>query len=230
MTPVPTAPAVLTGALAPLGTDGIVSGIAKEPAPGPWRIAALGIDGDAQGDPKHHGGPEKALHQYPHDHYAAWQAEIGPHPLLSRPGAFGENLSTRDWTEANICIGDVVRFGPVVLQVSQGRQPCFRLNRRFGREDMAVQVQRTGRTGWYYRVLEGGVVEAGAALAVVDRPRPDWSLARLIHLLYVDTGNMEALAEAATLSELAEGWRALFRRRLESRAVEDWSRRLDGRT
>jgi MOSC domain-containing protein YiiM len=229
MTPLaPRVPTVLIGSLAPLGADGIVSGIAKQPAPGPWRITAHGIDGDAQGDRKHHGGPEKALHQYSRDHYAAWQAEIGPHPLLSRPGAFGENLSTLGWFETNVCIGDVVRFGPVLLQISQGRQPCFRLNRRFGREGMAVQVQRTGRTGWYYRVLESGVVEAGTALSIVDRPQPDWPLARLLHVLYRDTRNREALARAADIAELAEGWRALFRRRLETDAIEDWHRRLNG--
>lgn len=228
MQPATQVPSVLVGTLAPLGQDGIVSGIAKTITAGPWRIAPDGIEGDAQGDRKHHGGPEKALHHYPREHYAAWAKEIGPHPLLSAPGAFGENLSTTGWTEGNVCIGDVVRFGSVVLQVSQGRQPCFKLNRWFGRDDVAVLVQRTGRTGWYYRVLESGVVETGSALSVVDRPQPDWPLVRLLHLLYRDTRNRDALAQAVEVAELADGWRALFRRRLESGVVERWERRLTG--
>lgn len=228
MQPATQVPSVLVGTLAPLGQDGIVSGIAKTITAGPWRIAPDGIEGDAQGDRKHHGGPEKALHHYPREHYAAWAKEIGPHPLLSAPGAFGENLSTTGWTEGNVCIGDVVRFGSVVLQVSQGRQPCFKLNRWFGRDDVAVLVQRTGRTGWYYRVLEPGVVETGSALSVVDRPQPDWPLVRLLHLLYRDTRNRDALAQAVEVAELADGWRALFRRRLESGVVERWERRLTG--
>lgn len=226
--PASQAPSVLVGALAPLGPDGIMSGIAKTITAGPWRITPDGLEGDAQGDRKHHGGTEKALHHYPREHYAAWATEIGPHPLLSAPGAFGENLSTTGWIEGNVCIGDVVRFGPVLLQVSQGRQPCFRLNRRFSRDDMAVLVQRTGRTGWYYRVLEAGIVEAGTALTVVDRPQPDWPLARLLHLLYRDTRNRDALAQAVDVAELADGWRALFRRRLESGVVEGWETRLTG--
>lgn len=221
-------PIVLIGSLAPLGTDGVVSGIGKKPVQGPWRITFLGIEGDAQGDRKHHGGAEKALHHYPRDHYAVWQSEIGPHPLLDAPGAFGENLSTHGWTETSICIGDVVRFGSVLLQVSQGRQPCFRLNRRFQREDMAVQVQRTGRTGWYYRVREAGVVDEGAELSVVDRPQPEWPLARLVDLLYVNTRNVEVLSNAIGIAELAEGWRDLFRRRLETSKIEDWQKRLNG--
>lgn len=228
MQPATQVPSVLVGALAPLGPDGIMSGIAKTITAGPWRITPDGLEGDAQGDRKHHGGAEKALHHYPREHYPAWSNELNAHPLLQTAGAFGENLTTTRWTEENVCIGDVVRFGPVLLQVSQGRQPCFKLNRWFGRDDVAVLVQRTGRTGWYYRVLESGVVETGSALSVVDRPQPDWPLVRLLHLLYRDTRNREALMQAADIAELAEGWRALFRRRLETNAIEDWHRRLEG--
>lgn len=228
--PAPHKPVILTGPLATLGTNGIVSGIAKSVVPGPWTVTLLGIEGDAQGDLKHHGGVEKALHHYPRDHYANWQVQVGDLPLLQKPGAFGENLSTLGWTEANICIGDIVRFGSVLLQISQGRQPCFKLNRRFGRDDMAALVQRTGRTGWYYRVREAGIVAEGTELTLVDRPNPDWTLTRLIHLLYVDTCNHDKLAQAAAIPQLAEGWRALFRRRLENGASEDWRQRLTGKS
>lgn len=228
MRPTPQVPKVLIGALAPLGQDGSMSGIAKHIAKGPWRIAPDGVDGDAQGDRRHHGGPEKALHHYPHEHYAAWSCELEGHPLLQAAGAFGENLSTTGWTEENVCVGDVIRFGSVVLQVSQGRQPCFRLNRRFCRNDIAVLVQRTGRTGWYYRVREPGVVSEGAMLTLVHRPQPGWPLTRLIHLLYADIRNHDALVQAAGIPELAESWRALFRRRVETGTIENWRRRLDG--
>ncbi len=227
-TPPPVQPAVLTGAVAPLGDDGRVSGIDKRPAPAPWRIGPLGLAGDAQADLKHHGGPEKALHHYPLDHYAFWEREIGPNALLRRPGAFGENLSTEGWTEANVCIGDTVRFGSALLQVSQGRQPCWKLNRRFSRKDMAALVQSSGRAGWYYRVLEPGVAEPGDPLRLVDRPRPEWSLERLFRLLYRTTGDREGLAGMTALAELAENWRALAKRRLASGKVEDWRERLYG--
>lgn len=224
----PLALLVLTGQAAPLGPDGPLSGIDKRPVPGPWRITRLGLAGDAQGDLKHHGGPEKALHQYPREHYAAWAAEIGSHPLLAAPGAFGENLSGEGWTEETVCVGDVARFGSSLLQVAQGRQPCFKLDLRFNRRGMARNVQRTGRTGWYWRVLEEGQADESDALVPVDRPRPEWPLARLIHLLYRDTRNLADIAAMAELPELAENWRALARRRLESGEVEDWSKRLEG--
>jgi MOSC domain-containing protein YiiM len=228
--PSPARPAVLIGAVAPLGDDGRVSAIDKSPAPAPWRLGTLGLAGDEQADLKHHGGPEKALHHYPFDHYAYWEREIGPNPLFQQPGAFGENLSTSGWTEANVCIGDVVCFGGALLQVSQGRQPCWKLNRRFSRQDMAALVQASGRAGWYYRVLEPGVAEPGDALRLVDRPRPEWSLERLFLLLYRNTSDREGLAGMTALSELAENWRALARRRLASGKIESWRERLHGET
>jgi MOSC domain-containing protein YiiM len=228
MTRAPVAPLVLAGSVAPLGDDGRMSAIDKHPLPGPWRIGATGLAGDAQADARHHGGPEKALHQYALDHYAAWRAEIGDAPPLRAPGAFGENFSTRGWTEETVCIGDVVRFGSALLQVSQGRQPCWKLNRRFGVGDMAQRVQDSGRTGWYYRVLEEGAARAGDVLECVERPCPDWPLKRLSTLLYRDTGDRAGLAAMAALPQLAQGWRKLARRRLESGNVEDWRARLDG--
>lgn len=229
MTPSPAIPIVLAGAVAPLGEAGHVSGIDKRPASGPWRIVKNGLEGDAQADRKHHGGAEKALHHYAFDHYAAWRDEIGARPALDAPGGFGENLSTQGWTEENVCLGDIVRFGGAVLQVSQGRQPCFKLALRFGQRDMALRVQGSGRTGWYYRVLAKGVAREGEALALVERPCPDWPLTRLSNLLYRDARDREGLAAMAALPYLAESWRSLAQRRLESGKVENWSGRLYGR-
>jgi len=221
-------PVVLAGQVAPLGEDGPLSGIDKHPVPGPWRIGLEGLERDAQADRRHHGGPEKALHHYALDHAAAWEAEIGTNPLIGQPGAFGENLSTQGWTEATVCLGDVARFGAALLQVAQARQPCFKLNHRFGLPDMARRVQTSGRTGWYWRVLEPGEAQPGDALRLQDRPLPDWPLSRLLDLLYRDTGNREGLAEMAGLALLTESWRILAHRRLESGRVEDWRRRLGG--
>ncbi|NVJ03616.1 MOSC domain-containing protein, partial [Myxococcus sp. AM009] len=128
--------------------------IDKRPVRDAVEVGINGIVGDEQGDLRVHGGPDKAIHHYPFDHYAAWQADIGAQPLLAQPGAFGENVSTTGITEADICVGDRLRAGSVMLEVSQLRQPCWKLNDRFNTRDMARRVQHTARTGWYYRVLE----------------------------------------------------------------------------
>jgi MOSC domain-containing protein YiiM len=219
-------PAILCGKVAPLGANGQVSGIAKTRTRGPWRITPLGLIGDAQADLKNHGGPEKAIHHYALEHYEAWRQEIGMHSLLDGPGAFGENFSTTHWTEKTVHIGDIVRFGSALLQVSQGRQPCWKLNVRFGREDMAYRVQTTGWTGWYYRVLEEGLAEPDCQLEFVERRHARWPLSRLITLLYHERERYAELEEMAAIAELAPGWRRLAARRVEARVIEDWASRL----
>lgn len=223
----PTLPIVLAGTVKPLPNDERLSGIDKHPVSGPWRITRTGLQGDHQADLKNHGGVDKALHQYPRDHHEVWAKEIGAHPLLGGAGAFGENLCTMGWTESNICIGDVVRFGSALLQVSQGRQPCWKLNKRFARDDMAFSVQTTGRTGWYFRVLQEGIAQDGDNLVLDARPQPDWPLSRLTRLLYNDTNAKSELAEMAVLPELADGWRKLAARRVETSKVESWTSRLN---
>lgn len=221
-------PTLLTGPVAPLPGSDTPSGIAKTPVAGPLWLGAEGFEGDQQADRRVHGGPEKAVHHYARDHYAGWLAEIGPQPALARAGAFGENLSSEGLTEADIAVGDIFRLGDALLQVSQGRQPCWKLNLRFVVPDMARRVQNSGRTGWYYRVLQPGRVTPGDSLELIDRLAPDWTVQRLWHVMYVDRLNRDALTGIAGLEVLAEGWRRYAQRRLDSGRVEDWNRRLEG--
>ncbi|KQT60741.1 MULTISPECIES: MOSC domain-containing protein [unclassified Aureimonas] len=220
--------ALLVGDISPFGPVSVPSGIDKRPVQAPVRLCREGFFGDAQGDRKRHGGPDKAVHHYPSEHYAKWLAEIGTRDMLAAPGAFGENLSTLGLTEETVAIGDVFRLGSSVIEVSQGRQPCWKLNHRFGVPDMARRVQTTGRTGWYYRVLEDGLVSPGDTILLLDRRLPDWSLRRLWHLLYVAPLDRDELAGMAALPGLPESWRRLAEHRLSTRTVEDWSPRLDG--
>lgn len=203
------------------------SAIAKTPVAGKVHIDTLGLAGDEQGDRVAHGGVEKAVHHYAFDHYAAWRSELGsPRAVLERPGAFGENFSTLGMTEADVCIGDIYEVGSALLQVSQARQPCWKLDVRFDERGMARKVQRSSRTGWYYRVLRAGEVTAGDAMQLLERPHADWSLERLLHIFYADMLNYEALKEIAAIEVLAPNWRKLAARRIEARCVESWARRL----
>lgn len=221
--------AMFAGDPRPLGQAGRTSAIHKKKLEGPWLITSIGLRGDQQADLEHHGGPDKALHHYPREHYAAWAAET---PELAEqlidPPAFGENLSTLGLTEADVCIGDVMRMGETVLQVSQARQPCWKLNAKFARRDLAKRVQDKGRTGWYYRVLTEGWVAVGDSLELIERPQPAWPLSRLTGLLYHRLTAFDELAAVAELPELARGWRKLAAQRVQSRKIEDWSSRLEG--
>lgn len=222
-----TVSAMNVGEIVALGPQQAPTGIFKRGISGPWLIESDGLVGDHQGDRKNHGGLEKAIHQYPADSYAAWRSEYpAMSAVLDTVAAFGENLCLPQMTEANVCVGDVYRVGDVVLQVSQGRQPCWKLNLKFDRPDMAWLVQKTGRTGWYYRVIESGAIEAGSEMALVERPHPEWTIARLNDVIASRSLVRDELSEMATLRHLSVSWRNLAQRRLESRAVESWTRRL----
>lgn len=218
---------LLTGRTAPLPGSDALSGIVKTPVDRPLALGPEGFERDEQADRRVHGGVEKAVHHYPLEHYQTWRAELGDLPPLIMPGGFGENISTEGITETGVAVGDTFRLGSALVQVSQGRQPCWKLNLRFGVPDMARRVQKSGRTGWYYRVLQPGTVAPGDPLELIDRVAPIWTLHRLWRALYVDRMNLDELEGIAALDVLAEGWRKYAIRRLESRKVEDWSRRLD---
>lgn len=221
--------AVLRGAAVPFGDrPDVRSAIAKQAVVGPVSVDAAGLQGDEQGDTRIHGGPDKAVHQYPLDHYALWRSELGDLPVLDSPGAFGENIASTGMAEADLCWGDQVRMGSVLFEVAQTRQPCWKLNTRFGQRDMALSLQRTGRTGWYYRVLEAGTLQAGDAITLVARPHAHWPLSRVIEVLYHRTLDANLLRALAALPQLPPSWQKLVARRLEQGEVEDWDRRTQG--
>ena len=185
------------------------SAIAKTAVDGPRNVGFLGIEGDAQADLSVHGGPDKAIHHYPRDHYGFWRATLGERPVLSAAGAFGENISTTGLTETAACIGDRYRLGTALVEIAQGRQPCWKQGHRLGDARAVLTMVKTRHCGWYYRVLEEGAVAAGDALALVDRPHPDWTVARVIGLLIAGDAkhNPAAARDLAALTVLADGWR-----------------------
>jgi len=223
---------VLAGPVAPLGPAGATSAIAKRPVAQPVAIGPLGLAGDAQADLRVHGGPDKAVHLYTWDHYPAWWDELGDapgpaQPLLQAPGAFGENLAVTGVDEAGVCVGDHWRAGTALLVVTQGRQPCWKLNLRFAVPDMAARVQQSLRAGWYCRTLHSGVVQAGDALELLERPHPGWTVQRLLALIRDRECHPDVLGAVLALP-LPPSWHKLFARRLEQGRTEDWSRRLTG--
>lgn len=201
--------AVLTGKARAFRGDE-ASAIAKAPVTGALRVGFLGIDGDEQADLTVHGGVDKAIHHYPRDHYDWWADELGSHALLDAPGAFGENISTEGLVESEACIGDRYRLGSALVEISQGRQPCWKLGHRFGVATVPATVVTTRRSGWYYRVIEKGAVAGGDTLELVERPLPEWSVERTFHLLIGGAGKREpeALRALAAMDALATTWRA----------------------
>ncbi len=223
---------VLVGKARPYTRPGSLSAIDKQPVSGPVRVDTPGLDGDEQGDRRVHGGPDKAVHCYPSAHYPDWLRELASAPaaaLLRRgPGAFGENFSvSTELDEAGVCLADQWAIGDARFEVSQARQPCWKLNDRFGVPDMARRVQTSLRPGWYLRVLQAGRVQAGDPILRVARPYPDWPLARLLQIIDARECTPDVLRAVLELP-LPASWQKLFRGRLARGVAEDWGPRLNG--
>ncbi|WP_263144451.1 MOSC domain-containing protein [Pseudomonas sp. RIT-PI-AD] len=185
-----------------------------------------GLGGDEQGDPRFHGGPERALHHYPAEHYAYWRRRY-PQVAWDAP-AFGENLSTLGLTEDHVCIGDLFRWGGALLQVSQPRSPCYRLNRHWTLLDLPREVQDAGRCGWFYRVIKPGFVSYAEPFELVQRSYPGLSVAQALRHYYHYPLERVGLQQLRDCAALSTRWRETAKRRLASHQVEDWSARLGG--
>lgn len=202
------------------------SGFVKKPVDGPVALRWLNLEGDAQADLEHHGGVDKAVCCYPSVHYDGWRRELElPLPF----GSFGENFTIDGLAEPDVCIGDVWKVGEAVVQVSQPRQPCWKLARRWKLKNLTRQLQDSGRTGWYLRVLTEGVVASHAPIFLSDRPHPDWTIARANRIMHVDKLDLASAAALAELPSLSASWKATLTNRVEKGVEPDLARRLEGR-
>ena len=194
--------AVCTGTARPFnGAE--LSAITKRPRDGAVQVLTEGLAPDEQADRRVHGGPEMALHLYPLDHHDWWRGEIGDHPALDEPGGFGSNLAVSGLTEDMVHIGDRFRLGTALIEVSQPRQPCWKIEHRFGHKGMVARIIASGRSGWYFRVIETGEVAAGDSLERVATGAENWSVARVFRALVAGKATRDELAELAALATLA---------------------------
>ena len=210
----------------PLGPPAseIMSSIAKRPVTVErLSLTELNLDGDDQSDRTVHGGVDKAVYAYPSEHLAGWAIDLDQPDLPDSPTApFGENISTHGATENEVCIGDVWQWGTAVLQVAQPRWPCQKLTLHRGTAAVGGLMRSTGRTGWYLRVLETGVVDVVGPITVIERHPAALSVRAandaMLDRSLTHRSNVEALA--ALDDVLADEWRSPLVQRLDQRGTQ----------
>lgn len=193
------------------GCETYRTAIRKRPASDPVRLSALGFDGDEQADTENHGGPDKAVCVYSHAHYPYWEREFG---MMLPFGAFGENVTVAGLREEDVRIGDVFRLGSALVQISQPRRPCYKLGDRFGRPDLPLIVERTGYTGFYMRVLQGGFVAPGDMMRLERRGEAGATVAFAADVLFRRREDADAIRALLAVEALAASARASLERRL----------------
>ena len=178
----------------------VPTGIDKEPVDGPVHVHPLGLEGDGQADLAVHGGPYQAVYAYPVEHYAFWENELGSAPYA--PGTFGENLTIKGLLETDVCIGDVLRIGGLLLQVTCPRIPCFKLGNKLHRPGILKPFLQSGRSGFYFRVLKEGSVSAGTPVEIVERDPRKVTVRALLGMHRLGEGTRESIEEVMEIDAL----------------------------
>ncbi len=190
----------------------VKTSIWKSPVEGRVRVSSLNVEGDRQSDLTVHGGPEKAVYVYPSEHYPYWRSRLGDADLPW--GSFGENFTIEGLLEDRVQIGARIRAGAAEFVVTQPRMPCYKLGVRFDRPDMVKLFLQSGRTGFYLAVLREGEVAAGDAIEYDSEQNNGLTIADVVGLYTVDSGNQDLLRRASVLPALPDSWKEYFRKRL----------------
>jgi len=175
------------------------------------------LEGDEVTAKHAHGGVDKAVNVYPSEHYPFWREELGmqePQEGGPQNGWFGENFTTQGMLESSVCIGDIFEIGETQVQVSQPRQPCQTLARRWGVRDFVRRVDGAGRMGWYLRVLREGYVQPGNVIRLVERSLPEWTITRAYEVMTHPGENLESARDLATCPLLSTAWRMELAQRI----------------
>jgi MOSC domain-containing protein YiiM len=189
----------------------VTTGIFKQPVNGRVMLRTLNLDGDRQADLTVHGGVEKAVYAYPMDHYAYWRQELPDEDLPW--GAFGENLTIEGLSEREVNIGDRFCIGTAVVMVTQPRFPCFKLNLKFGRDDMVKRFLNSRLSGIYFSVVQEGEIGAGDEIELVSRDENNVTVADIVQI-YVREADDNLVRRAVQVPALADGLRTYFQQQI----------------
>lgn len=190
----------------------VTTGIFKQPVNERVMLRTLNLDGDGQADLTVHGGVEKAVYAYPMEHYAYWRQELPDEDLPW--GAFGENLTIEGLSETFVNIGDRFRIGTAVVMVTQPRFPCFKLNLKFGRDDMVKRFLNSRLSGIYFSVVVEGEVGVGDEIELVSRDENNVTVADIVQI-YVREADGDLVRRAVQVPALADGLRTYFQKQIE---------------
>lgn len=192
----------------------------KRPIEGRAFIGFHGIV-SPNGDKEYFEDADNAILHYAFDHYAYWRKKLpGAAYLLEEPGIFSENISSLGMTEENMCIGDILQCGQAKLQISYGRVACETMVERFHYKAMSKEMHASSKTGWFYRVLNEGHVSEGDSLSVLERPNPQWTVAKVQSYLFEGSMDKAVLEELVQLPYLASIWKDIFIKRIETGVLE----------
>ncbi|WP_416147811.1 MOSC domain-containing protein [Salipaludibacillus sp. HK11] len=202
----------------------LLTGIHKQEVNKPIFLSKENFAGDGQADLVHHGGVDKAVCVYSYNHYPYWTNKL---QIPLSYGAFGENITVNGLTEEEVCIGDVYQLGETQVQVTQPRQPCHKLAKRYKEPKLPLWFQDSGYTGYYFRVLQEGLVSKDMSIKLIRKHPKNVTISFANQIMHHDKKNIEGINKILEVDELSASWRETLAKRLNG-AVEDTRGRLKG--
>lgn len=179
----------------------VYTGMYKYPVNEALHLEKNDVLGDDVIDRKYHGGADKACYLYSSTHYDFWKPQ---YPDIEwQWGMFGENLSIADLNEQEVFIGDIYQLGTALVQVTQPRQPCYKLGIRLQDPSSVKAFVKAEKPGVYIRILKEGTVSAGDSMTLVERKKESFSIQYIFHLIYNAPENIDAVKQAIQIPELA---------------------------
>lgn len=158
------------------------TGIYKYPVREPLSLTRNDVKRDTIIDRVHHGGTNKACYLFAKEQYPYWK-QLYPN-LEWDWGMFGENLTVEGLNETKIRIGDIFRVGSAVVQVSQPREPCYKLGVRFGTQKILKRYIAHGFPGTYVRILEEGKVQTDDTLELMEQSQNRLTVHQFFRLMF----------------------------------------------
>ncbi|CDN35827.1 MOSC domain-containing protein [Bacillus thuringiensis] len=202
----------------------IHTGINKKQVKEPVYLSFVKFNGDGQADLVHHGGVDKAVCVYTGDHYPYWEKELNQDLVY---GAFGENITVSGMSEEDVCIGDTFELGQAIVQVTQPRQPCFKLAKKYNIPKLPLYFQETGYTGFYFRVLKEGWVSSVDTLKRLQSDPKGVSVAFANRIMHKEKQNIEGVKRILEVNALSNSWRKSFEKRISGEEINT-KERLEG--
>lgn len=190
----------------------VTTGIFKTPIEKRVMLRKLNLDGDGQADLSVHGGIYKAVYVYPSEHYPLWRSELQRDDL--NYGQFGENFTTEGLLEDAVHVGDTFRIGGTVVQVTEPRMPCYKLDIKMMMPGFGKRFLKSERSGFYLSVLEEGEVGAGDEIEWLSTDPRKISIRKFNRLYYAEHDNVEDTERLLQIESLDPSWRSYFEERL----------------
>ena len=198
----------------------LVSGIKKYPVSKAY-LTKTGFREDEQGDLLHHGGENKALFLFSAITYKKINSYFNNSFDMTEMAYFGENLILSNICEEDICIGDILKIGQTKVQITQPRQPCWKLSANTNQKEMTKFIFDSGLTGWYAKVLEEGFICQNDEVILEKRVNPTLNIKKLNELIINPMSDESLTIEALNCKELGKAFFESLSKRYKLKEKDD---------